>query len=430
MEKDNKKIINAWAMYDWANSVYSLVITTTIFPIYYSSITNVNGNDNVHFFGMHFKNTALYSYSLSFSFLLIALLSPILSGIADYRGNKKSFMKFFCTMGSLACASLFFFTSVETLWIGIISFVIATVGFAGSIVFYNAFLPEIASIERQDQVSAKGFVLGYIGSSLLMIFNLVMVQKPDWFGIDNAGTSSRISFILVGLWWFGFALITFIGVPESAKDNSADEKKLNQIITKGYSELKKVFSELKAHHSLKTFLSAFFFYNMGVQTVMYVATLFGAKEIKMEQGQLILTLLIIQFVAMAGAYIFSKVSKTLGNIKALAIAVLIWIGVCVSAYFIYESTAFMILAGVVGLVMGGIQSLSRSTYSKMLPATKDHASYFSFYDVCEKVSLVLGTLCYGMIEEITGSMRNSIFALAAFFIIGIIFLLPLSQKKV
>ncbi|MEO8148283.1 MAG: MFS transporter [Bacteroidia bacterium] len=430
MQKDNKKIINSWAMYDWANSVYSLVITTTIFPIYYTSITTVHGNDSVYFLGLHFKNTALYSYSLSFAFLLIAFISPILSGIADYRGNKKSFMKFFCTMGSVACASLYFFTSVETLWIGIFAFVIATIGFAGSIVFYNAFLPEIASKENQDNVSAKGFILGYIGSSLLMIFNLVMIQKPDWFGISDAGSSSRISFVTVGLWWFGFALITFFGVPEIAKDNSADEKKFNEIVIKGYSELKKVWRELQSQKTLKTFLSAFFFYNMGVQTTMYVASLFGAKEIKMEQGQLILTLLIIQFVAMAGAYIFSKVSKILGNIKALAIAVVIWIGICVSAYFIYESTPFMVLAGVVGLVMGGIQSLSRSTYSKMLPATKDHASYFSFYDVCEKVSLVLGTLCYGMIEEVTGSMRNSIFALAGFFVIGIIFLLPLSQRKV
>lgn len=416
-------------MYDWANSVYSLVITSTIFPIYYNSITTVNGNDMVTFLGLHFKNSALYTFALSFAFLVIALLSPILSGIADSRGNKKSFMKFFCITGATACAALYFFVSVNTVWLGISAFVIATIGFAGSIVFYNAFLPEIASVENQDKVSAKGFALGYIGSSLLLIFNLVMIQKPEWFGIASAGSASRISFVAVGLWWVGFASITFIGVPEVAKEYENKKQNLLNVYAHGYREIKKVWNELKSQKELKTFLSAFFFYNMGVQTVMYVASLFGAKEIKMDSGQLIMTILIIQFVAMIGAYIFSTLSKKLSNIIALEIAVAIWIGICVSAYFIYQSTSFMALAGVVGLVMGGIQSLSRSTYSKMLPATKDHASYFSFYDVCEKVSLVLGTLCYGMIEEITGSMRNSIFALATFFIVGILFLRAVDKRK-
>ena len=213
-----------------------------------------------------------------------------------------------------------------------------------------------------------------------------------------------------------------MGVPEIAKINIEKGRNLIKVYTHGYNEILKVWTELKSQKELKTFLIAFFFYNMGVQTVMYVASLFGAKEIKMDSGQLILTILIIQFVAMIGAYIFSMLSKKITNVIALEIAVAIWIGICVAAYFIYLPTSFMALAGVVGLVMGGIQSLSRSTYSKMLPATKDHASYFSFYDVCEKVSLVLGTLCYGLIEEITGSMRNSIFALAAFFIVGILFL--------
>lgn len=426
---DNKKVINSWAMYDWANSVYSLVITTAIFPIYYNSITTVNGSDMVNFLGLQFKNTALYSYSISFAFLLIAFLSPILSGIADYRGNKKSFMKFFCYTGAAACSAISFFNSPDNVWIGITAFIIASIGFAGSIVFYNAFLPEIASKENQDKVSAKGFALGYIGSSLLMIFNLLMIQKPQWFGITDAGMASRIAFVTVGIWWAGFSLITFIGVPEATRPNNS-AKRTSEIIMNGYRELNKVWNQLKQLRSLKLFLFAFFFYNMGVQTVMYVASLFGAKEIKMEEGELILTLLIIQFVAMAGAFLFSFLSKKLSNIIAICIAVTIWILICSVAYFTYKPGPFMMLAGIVGLVMGGIQSLSRSTYSKMLPETTDHASFFSFYDVCEKMSLVLGTFCYGIIEELTGSMRNSIFALASFFIIGIIFLLPLARKKV
>lgn len=424
MLKDQPKIVNSWAMYDWANSVYSLVITSTIFPIYYNSITNVDGNDMVTFLGLNFKNTALYSYAISFSFLLIAFLSPLLSGIADYRGNKKRFMQFFCWLGSFSCCMLYFFTDASMLWLGILAFIVASVGFAGSIVFYNAFLPEIASPINQDKVSARGFALGYTGSSILLIANLVMISYYKELGFANAAEPSRISFLMTGIWWFGFALITFKNVPETKP-----EKKFEiSFLFRGYEELKKVWRELKSMKALRSFLAAFFFYNMGVQTIMYVAALFGDKEIKMDSGQLIITILIIQFVAMAGAFIFSWLSKKLSNLIAVSIAVSIWIFICVFAYFTYTPNTFMALAALVGMVMGGVQSLSRSTYSKMLPETKDHASFFSFYDVCEKTGLVIGTLSYGMIEEITGSMRNSIFALAFFFLIGLAFLM-LTRKR-
>ncbi len=406
-------------MYDWANSVYSLTITTAVFPIYFMEVTTNGDSDMVQFLGMNFKNSALYTYSISFAFLVIAFLSPLLSGIADATGSKKGFMKFFAWLGSFACAGLFFFES-STLWIGVLCFILASIGYAGSIVYYNSYLPEIAEPADQDRISATGFALGYIGSSLLLIFNLVMIMKPGLFGIAEGTTlPARISFLIVGAWWITFSAYTFYHLPS----NVYNKKREGKYLLKGYRELIKVWQELKKLKYLSRFLLAFFFYNMGVQTVMYVASIFGEKEIKLGTAELIITVLIIQFVAIGGAYLFSMVSSKIGNIKTLTIAIFIWVGICISAYNLYDPKAFYVLAFVVGLVMGGIQALSRSTYSKMLPETQEHASYFSFYDVCEKVGLVLGTASYGMIEEITGSMRNSILALIVFFLIGLTFLL-------
>jgi len=404
-------------MYDWANSVYSLVITTAIFPVYWTTVTSENGSEQVSFLGFQFTNSALYTYSLSFAFLLIAILSPLLSAIADSSGSKKGFMKFFCWLGGLSCISLYFFDS-SNLWLGIFGFVLATIGYSGSIVFYNAYLPEIAEPKDHDRVSAKGFSLGYIGSSLLLIFNLSMILFPDLYGIKDSSFAARFSFLLVGVWWIGFAQITFNRLPK----NIHKKERTGNYLLNGYKALIKVWKQLKDLQHLKVFLFAFFFYNMGVQTVMYVATIFGKKEVMMEDGQLIVTVLIIQFVAIGGAYLFSWLSGKKGNLKTLAIAILIWIGICIAAYNVYSINSFYILAMIVGFVMGGIQSLSRSTYSKMLPETKEHASFFSFYDVCEKFGLVLGTASYGIIEELTGSMRNSIIALITYFIIGLIFI--------
>lgn len=423
---NDPKIIKAWTWYDWANSAYSLSITTAIFPIYYNSITSANGSDQVKLLGHTFTNSALYSYSLSLSFLLVAFLSPLLSGIADYRGNKKSFMKFFCFLGSVSCAALFFFNDISNLAIGITAFILASVGWAGSIVFYNAFLPEIATPDIQDKVSARGFALGYIGSSLLLIFNLLMIMQPQWFGLSGAGIASRISFLMTGVWWLFFAFYTFRYLPEKTSIKKSDDK----ILWHGFRELQRVFRQMKSISKLKTFLFSFFFYNMGVQTVMYVASLFGAKELKLKSDELIITVLIIQFVAIAGAYLFAWLSSRIGNIMALIVSIIVWLGICWAAYYITTSYQFFALAFMVGMVMGGIQSLSRSTYSKMLPQTEDHASYFSFYDVCDKVGLVLGTVAYGYIEELTGSMRNSILVLMIFFAVGLFSLLRIRKFKI
>jgi UMF1 family MFS transporter len=328
-------------------------------------------------------------------------------------------MKFFCFLGGTSCAALFFFEGPGTLWIGILGFSMASVGWAGSIVYYNAFLPEIAGREAQDRISARGYALGYIGSSLLLIANLAMIMNPGWFGITDPSLPARISFVMVGLWWMGFALYTFRHLPETRRPYDGSG---GALLGKGFRELAGVFRQLRTQRVLLVFLFSFFFYNMGVQTVMYVAALFGDKELQLESSQLILTILIIQFVAIGGAYGFAWLASRLGNFGALGVALAVWVGICTGAYYTATANQFYALAFAVGLVMGGVQSLSRSTYSKLLPPTRDHASYFSFYDWCDKIGLVLGTATYGLIEELTGSMRNSVVALISFFSAGLVLL--------
>lgn len=428
--KNDPKTIRAWAFYDWANSVYSLVISTVIFPIYYSAQTSgqtevVDGIDvpTVTFFGFKFINTELYSYILSLSFLIVALISPILSGIADYTGSKKKFMQFFCYLGASGCALLFFFDPAY-LELSMVFILMASVGFWGSLVFYNAFLPEIADPELHDEVSAKGFAYGYVGSSILLILILVVIMVLD--PTENK-ESTKYMFLLVAIWWAGFAQVTYRALPSNVYGRKPD----SQYIWKGYDELKQVWKELGGLLNIKRYLRSFFVYSMGVQTVVVMAVLFSKKEIDWgDQGDagLIISVLIIQFVAVFGAVLFARLSKKIGNIRVLAISLIIWAGICLYAYFISTPLEFYALAGVVGLVMGGIQALSRSTYSKMLPKTIDHASYFSFYDVVEKLGIVVGTFLFGMIEGMTSSMRSSALALTLFFVVGLLLLLFVKQE--
>lgn len=425
--KNNKRTIRAWAMFDWANSAYNLVITSTIFPAYYVAITANAGNGNrVSFFGHSFVNTALSDYALAVAYLAMALLLPILSSIADYRGNKKVFMQFFTLLGSAACCGLFFFDS-SRLEMGIICFALAAIGYSGGFVFYNSYLPEIATLDMQDKVSAKGFTYGYIGSVLLQLICFAFVLSPGTFGITDKTLPAQLSFLLVGIWWIGFALIPFSILPKGSPNAQTHQ---HNIIKGGFIELGKVWVKVKSMPLLKRYLPAFFFYSMGVQTIMLVATGFAAKELKMPTSALITIILIIQIVAIFGATLMSRLSDKFGNIKVLILVVLIWVGVCIAAYFITTATEFYILAVIVGLVMGGIQSLSRSTYSKYLPQnTTDTASFFSFYDVTEKLAIVGGLFSFGFIEEITGSMRNSTLVLCGFFIIGMILLLSLLRRE-
>ena len=423
MQTASKKVINGWAMYDWANSVYNLVITTTFFPAYYAAVTgtqNPQFKDGITFLGRTFVNTELKDYVLSFGFLIVALLSPILSSIADYKGNKKNFMRFFCYMGALSCSLMVFFDE-NHVTLGLMCFMFAGIGFYGSQVFYNSYLPDIAAEKDMDRISAKGYTMGYIGSVIMQMIGFALVLL-----MPKGGLPLQITFLLVGIWWVCFAQITFNALPISAK---AERKAKTNVLSNGFLELKKVWKQLVHLPVLKRFLSAFFFYSMGVQTVMLVAIDFGIKELKLEDSKLIITAVIIQLVAIAGAMGMSRLSERYGNIKVLILTVLLWIGVCIAGYFITTEMHFYIIASLVGLVMGGIQSLSRSTYSKLMPETKDTTSFFSFYDITEKIAIVIGLFSFGFIEGFTGNMRNSILALVIFFVLGLIFLLLTFQKQ-
>lgn len=421
--KNDKKTIRAWAMFDWSNSAYNLVITSTIFPAYYTIITTTEENgDKVSFFGWTFVNTALFNYALSVAYLIMALLLPFLSSSADFHGNKKTFMKAFTYVGSLACMLLFFFR-LETLELGVICSAIAAMGYIGGVMFSNSYLPEIATVGQQDRVSAQGFAYGYVGSVLLQIICFVFVLKPEWFGISDPSFPPRLSFLLVGLWWILFSQIPFAKLPKGSGIKQGRKPK------NGYQELIHVFREIRNMAVLKRFLLAFFFYSVGVQTIMLVAASFGEKELHLGTDNLIIIILIIQIVAIGGAYLMSSLGRKVGNIPVLILVVCVWIAICISAYFISSAQQFYVLAVVVGLVMGGIQSLSRSTYSKFLPEnTPDTASFFSFYDVTEKLAIVLGLASFAFIEE-QSNIRNSALALSVFFFAGLLVLIAMLRDK-
>lgn len=471
MQTASRKVINGWAMYDWANSVYNLVITTTFFPIYFVAVTkSPDGSDKVEFLGRQFTNSSLYDYTLAVAYLVVALLYPILTSIADTRGNKKNFMRFFCYMGALGSSALYFFDA-SNLWLGISAFMLAAMGYAGSLVFYNAYLPEIAAPEDRDRISAKGFSYGYTGSVIMQIIGFCLILFME----GQSGKATQITFLLVGIWWLLFAQISFNRLPSTTVKSPTK----GNIFTDGFHEVKKVYGEVKKLAVLKRFLRGFFFYSMGVQTVMLAATLFGSKLLHLPDTNLIITVVLIQLVAIPGAILMSRLSSKFGNIKVLMGVVFFWILICVAAFQtanvaeplapMHEKIAvlkqqkenlerdsqdfsfvekqikteedllaplqkpvefsFYALAIAVGLVMGGIQSLSRSTYSKLMPETKDTASYFSYYDLTEKIAIVLGIFSFGLIEDITGSMKNSVLSLIVFFGIGMIWLYSALQKK-
>lgn len=430
LQKGDRKLIHSWAFYDWANSVYSLVISTAVFPIYYETVTKTESG-MVQFLGMQFNSTSLYTYALSISFFIVAFMSPFLSGIADYVGNKKSYLKFFCYFGSVSVMSLYFFEGVETLWVGILFSIFASIGFWASIVFYNAYLPEVAYSDQQDRVSALGFIYGYLGSVLLLIFNLSMVMKPDWYGITDPGMAPRISFLTVGVWWMGFSQITFLRLPDNKKKESAKK----DYIFKGFQELKKVLNELKDQPVLLNFLTSFFLYSVGVQSIILLASIYGKSEIGLDTSSLILTIIVIQLLGIAGAYLFSNLSKIIGNISTLKITIVIWALASLSAYYLDKDDPnvmlkFYVISGFIGLVLGAIQTLSRSTYSKLLPEdTEDPTTYFSFFDVTEKVAIVWGTFIFGLAVSVTDSMRLSILLLCLFFVASFVVLSFMKKTK-
>ena len=427
--KNNKKTIWAWCMFDWANQSYNIVITSTIFPAYFVEVTKFNSKNTqmVTFLGHRYVNTVLSNYILGLSYLVVAAILPILTSIADYRGNKKSYLQLFTWLGSLACAGLFFFKPGTGLEIPMLCFGLASIGYCGGFVFYNSYLPQIATPDKQDAVSAKGFIYGYVGSIVVQVLCFIVVLEPNWFGITDDWLPARISFLMVFVWWIGFSIIPFRLLPKGQPNAG---KHSYNVLTGGFKELAKVFGKVRNMPLLKGILVSFFLYSVGVQTIMLVAANFAAKELHMPDAALISIVLIIQVVAVPGALIASKSSEKFGNVRTLVGLVAIWSAICLYAYFITNSTQFYVAAVIIGIVMGGVQSLSRSTYSKYLPENiPDTASYFSFYDVTEKLSIVVGLFCFGFVEAVTNEMRDSTLALDCFFVLGLIVLIVLMFKE-
>lgn len=426
----NIKAQRAWKFYDWANSVYSLVISTALFPMYYAYLTKNFYDNTFVVFGHELNTDAMYSWAMSIAFIVVSIISPILSGVADRLQNRKAFMKIFCWIGSMACVALFFYTPETGLLYGLFFSVLAAIGFWGSLVFYNSFLPLITTPDEMDKVSAGGYVLGYLGSSILLILCLVVIFFYAELGMPSAEFAQRFGFLITGLWWIGFAQITFRGLQEP-KPEHVDKKGL---LTVGIDQMKQVFTFLSKSALRMKFLGAYFFLSIGVQTIIVLAALFGSSELGLGEVTLIMTILIIQFVAMAGASFFAYLSSKLGNIYALMIAVTVWAFVCGFAYTLKATDPlvemkFYIMGGLVGLVMGGVQSLSRSTYSKLIPSPEKSATFFSFYDVTEKIAIVVGTILFGVINQITGSMALSAMSLGIFFVLSFILLGSIKDKK-
>ena len=426
IQKGDPKVVKAWVMYDWANSVYQLTISSTIFPIYYNTVTR-HGNDfMVSFFGWKIVNTVLYSWAIAVAYLIVAAGSPLFSSIADYTGRRKGFMRAFTWIGAVSCGALYFFDS-QHIEFGIVAFALGTVGYGGSIVFYNSFLPVIAEPKDQDRISAKGYSMGYLGGVVLLLFNLLMIMKPEFFGFaPDSSQPARISFLTVCIWWIGFSTMTFRHLPKYTFGKRLHRE---NVFSNGYKELSMVFQQVRSSYQLSIYLLGFFFVMMGILTTMFMAATFGEKELGLKEGVLIPTILLIQLVAMFGAWFFARLSGRIGNLKAMIVSVVIWIIVCIYAFTIKQAIGFIVAAFVIGIVMGGSQSLARSTYSKMLPETTDHTSFFSFYDVTEKLATVAGTFSFGIIEAITGSMRYSVLAITVFFGVGLVFLVMLLANQ-
>ena len=427
LQKGSKKLLNSWAFYDWANSVYTLVIVSSIFPLFYASLFSKE-NPNIQVFGTTMSNTALISFITAFAFLIVAIISPILSGIADYIGNKKAFLQLFCIIGSFSCIGLYWF-DLEHIYVGLTFYFFGLIGYWGSLVFYNSYLPDVAFKDQQDGLSAKGYSMGYIGSVTLLIICLVIVIGKEG---QEAVDAMRLSFALTGIWWLVFSQYTFYNLP---KGNKSEYKVTSKIFFNGFRELIKVKNQLFQNLELKSYLIAFFVFSMAVQTVMLVATYFGEKEVTWESDSqktmgLIISILVINVIAVLGAFLTSKASTKYGNIPTLIVVNGIWVVICVCAYFVTLPIHFYITAAFVGLVMGGIQALSRSTYSKFLPETEDTASFFSFYDVTEKIGIVIGMSIYGIIDQVTGSMRNAILFLGLFFVVGLVLLFRVPKSKI
>ena len=415
-----------WYFYDWANSAFAMTILAALFGPYLDKFVVPAEGWTVPFLGIGpLSSVSLYGYTIGASAILVLLTSPLLGAIADSGRHKKMFMMVFCYAGSLSTL-LMFFIGPGDVGLALFLFFLGNVSFVSGNVFYDAFLPHIAEPQEQDIVSGKGYAYGYAGGGLLFLVHLLLVQFHAELGIPDVGLAIRISLSSVGLWWGGFALITFRRLHEET--SPAIRKGVLRQLKSGLARIGYTARSIRSLKQLLIFLFAFMVYNDGIQTVIVMASIYGSGELKFDTMTLMGGLLFVQLIGIAGSQIFARLSVRFGTKTMLLSSLAVWAGIVVYGYFMTTPLDFWILCAFVGLVLGGSQAISRSLYSKIIPPSAS-AEFFGFFSIFEKFSAIWGPLVFAFVRQMTGSARNSILSLVAFFLIGFLILAFLDMKK-
>ena len=413
-------------MYDWANSAFATSILAAILPVYFATLVPEEGIA-VQWGTLKIttRASALWAYGVSFSFFVTALTAPILGALADFSGTKKKFLFVFTYFGA-TLASLLYFVRSGDYWLCLGLFIAANIGFAGSITFYNAFLPEVATEKKMDWVSGKGYAFGYIGGGLLLAIHMLIINYHECLGIPDRALSIRISLSSVGIWWGLFAIPLFLWVPEIKRPH--DQRQKFSYFTYGFIRFFRTLRSFRNYQDLLWFLVAFLIYNDGIQTVIAMAAIFGKTALGLDTGTLIGTLLMTQFVAFPGALMFAKLSQRIQPKGAIIVTLMLWIGIVTYAYFLRSAIEFWILGGVVGLVLGGSQAISRSLYAQLIPRDRP-AEFFGFFSISAKFASIFGPLIFGLITDLSENPRSAIVSLVLFFVVGMVLLSRVNMER-
>jgi UMF1 family MFS transporter len=406
--KAKKKLQRSWMMYDFGNSAFATTIMAAVLPVYYSNVAASGLEEGLA--------TSYWGYSQSISVLIVAILAPILGAISDYSAAKKKFLQFFAFMGIIASILLMFVGEGDYILASVL-FIVGSIGFSGGNIFYDGFLPEVAEGEEMDKVSAGGYAYGYVGGGILLTINILMILNPQWFGLADTVIATQLSFASVGVWWLLFSIPLFKNIKEEKK---VPVKRDRSYISIGFSRVGNTFREIKQYKQALIFLLAFWLYNDGISTIMRMATIYGA-EIGIAGNDLIVALLITQFVGIPFTFFFGWLAAKITAKRALTITLVIYMIITILGYFMVSALQFYILAIAVGMVQGGAQSLSRSIFGRMIPENK-HAEFFGFYGISSKFAAVFGPFIFAFVGQITGNSRFGILSLIFFFIAGIILL--------
>ncbi|HXW08183.1 MAG TPA: MFS transporter [Vicinamibacterales bacterium] len=399
--------LRAWAMYDWANSAFYTTIVAAVFPIYFHSVVagDLPGP----------QATSRFAWATTIAILIVAVVAPLLGAIADFAGLKKRFLAIFMGMGVLSATAMYWLTRGDWL-LALVLFVIGNVGVAASVIFYESLLPHLVEESELDRVSSAGYAIGYLGGGVLLAINLLMIQRPTWFGIADPELAVRLSLASVGIWWLVFAVPLFLYVPEPARRIEAGERPAGSVVAAGARRLLETLQELRRYRQAFLLLLAFVVYNDGIQTIIRMASTYGT-EIGIDQSALIAALLITQFTGVPFAFLFGYLAGRVGAKTAVFGGLAVYAGITVLGYFMQTATHFFVLAILVGMVQGGTQALSRSLFASMIPRHKS-SEFFAFFGVFERYAGVLGPLIFATMVEATGSSRNAILAVIAFFVVG------------